>query len=115
MNPSAGLLVAFAMFLVGGAVAVAGTYGPSARVVGRVELCGGKAPGRCRSANGRVTVKDASGRQVATHRTEHAKFEFSLTPGRYTVRAVILGDQTSRSVVAVANETTHASLVFELK
>jgi hypothetical protein len=112
---SAGLFAAFVLLLVGGAAAVAGTYGPSARVVGRVELCGGKAPGGCRSANARVTVKDASGLRVATHRTEQARFEFSLTPGRYTLRAVISGDQTSRWVVAVANETTHANLVFELK
>jgi hypothetical protein len=109
------LLVASALFFVAGAAAVAGIYGPSARVVGRIELCGGHAPGRCRSGNGRVAVRDASGRQVAKHRTDHARFEFSLTPGRYTLLAGASGNQTSRLVVAFAYKTTRANLVFELK
>ena len=115
MKRAVGFLACLATITIVVTAAVAATHGRTARVIGRIELCGGKAPGHCRAANGRVTVRDSQGRQVATERTKHTRFSFALAAGNYTLIATEDGDHTSRPVHATANKTTRANIVFHLK
>jgi hypothetical protein len=98
---------------VGAIPAVAGTNGRSARVVGRIERCGAL-PG-CGPTNARVTIRNSDGHQVAAERTKHARFAFTVLPGRYTIVATLDGDHTGRPVHLTANNTTRANITFALK
>ena len=75
----------------------------TAVVAGYVQVCGGPAPGRCRTESvgfcqpprgcvtaDRVAAVNASGRRVASQRLRHGRFKLHLVPGRYTIE--LLGD-----------------------
>lgn len=114
MKRSIGLLACLATGVITVSVALAATRAQTARIVGRIELCGGL-PGPCRAANGRVTVRNSQGHRVATHRTKHSRFSFTVAPGSYTLIATWDGRHTSSAVHATANKTTRANITFALK
>lgn len=87
------------------AVIVAGGSGAarSGTLAGRVQLCGGPAPGRCHTATfgsclppegclstDRVLIATPQGERVAERRLHHARFHLQMAPGRYAV--TLLGD-----------------------
>jgi hypothetical protein len=92
-----------------------------ARVHGRLERCGGPAPGRCRAAHarsvslidsrGRVATKEAAGRGGTLSR-------FSLAaeaPGRYTLRADIAGTPVIHSVQLRTGHSVLANLILQVR
>lgn len=106
-----------------GAVAVAaivpGTAGASgtardARVTGVVKVCGRPAPGRCSAQRGAISVMNAAGRVVATHKLAKGRYSFVLVPGRYTllVKSPLGSTVATRPVTAKIHRTTRENIVI---
>lgn len=85
-----------------------------ARVAGLIRLCGGPAPSRCFSQDATVTVLDAQGQVVATAKSSHARFAFSLPPGTYSLIASTGGVRGERKVVLKADRTVQATIVVPI-
>lgn len=80
-----------------------------ARVHGVIHLCGGPAPSRCFTQNATVT---ATGTAIATERTDHAAFSFTLPPGTYTLTATTGGTSGTRHVTLVAGQNLTADITM---
>jgi hypothetical protein len=99
-------------------VGSAKTLPRNARVVGKVSLCEGPLhPGipDCTTfppKRALVAVIGSPGNVVVKQATQNGRFSFSLRPGRYTLVAQVNGASTRRSVVAKADKTVYANLVF---
>jgi hypothetical protein len=111
MRRIAVLVCAVAVLL---AVADAGcaSTAPRGRVTGLIRVCGGPAPGRCRSDDGTAYVLGARRRVLATQETRHARFSFLMPPGRYTLAAMADGMRDQRSIIVKADVVLHANIVF---
>jgi hypothetical protein len=83
------------------------------RVTGRIQLCGGPAPGRCFSRNGTVSVL-ARNVVVAKQTTRHSRFSFLLVPGNYILVATTGGIQRQRTIVVKAHQLLHANIVISV-
>ncbi len=105
----------------------------SATVTGSVGICGGPAPGRCRTervgfcqqpqgcvTTDRVRALNRQGQRVATRKLRGARFTLHLAPGRYTIE--LLGDgkhvhgkvMQSKKIRARAHHTTVVRFVFNV-
>ena len=83
--------------------APAASAGREARVTGLIRVCGGPIgvsgrPRPCWHQNGTVSVLGPNGHVIATQRTHHARFSFSLRPGTYTLLARTGGTRGQRTV-----------------
>jgi hypothetical protein len=85
-----------------------------ADVSGLVRLCGGPAPSRCFYQDATVTVLDPRSEVVATGKTSHARFFFSLPPGTYTLVARTGGTRGQRKVTLTAHHTMQANIVIPI-
>jgi hypothetical protein len=92
-----------------------------ARVHGRVERCGGPAPGRCEPAHVRsVSLLNSRGRvirrDIARHDGSLSRFSLIVKhPGRYTLRADIAGTRVTRPVDLRTGHLTAANLTLQIK
>jgi hypothetical protein len=94
--------------------------GGDAHVTGLIRLCGGPAvnghaPTRCFSQDGTVTVLDPRNDIVATQKTSHGRFSFSLPAGTYTLVARTGGARGQRLVVAKAHQTLRVNVVIAIR
>ncbi len=100
-----------------GSVASLASASPSvahdARVVGKVRLCGGPAPGHCFSQSATVTAY-AHHQSIAQQQTHHGRFRFQLLPGPYLLVATSGGAQGQQKVYARKNQTTHTRIVIHI-
>jgi hypothetical protein len=88
------------------------TTTPRGRVTGLIRLCGGPAPGRCFSQDGRAYVLGARHRIVETQQTRRARFSFLLPPGQYTLVAKTGGTRGQRAIAIKAHQVLHANIVI---
>jgi len=81
-------------------------------VSGSIRLCGGPAPSRCFDQEGTVSVLGRHDRLVATQRTVHSRFSFTLPAGTYTL-IVRDGDVRGQRQVRIgAGQTLRANVVI---
>ena len=91
--------------------------GREARVTGLIRLCGGPIgvngrPRPCWHQNGTVTVLGSHGHVVATEKTRHARFSFSLPPGTYVLLARTGGTRGQRTVRLRPGLTLQANITI---
>lgn len=106
---------------------------PGSAASGYVSLCGGPAPGGCRSAtigfctasrgcmtSDRVVALDAHHRVAARAALSHARYSLRLAPGRYTLALLADGRRARgvvlqrRPVTVVAHTTSVLAFVFQV-
>lgn len=110
--------VALLWMLAPAGAASAKTPPRNGRVVGTVSLCEGplrRGVPDCTTfppKHALVSVIGSRRNVVVKQSTQNGRFSFSVPAGRYTLLAQVNGASTSRSVVAKADQTVHANLVF---
>jgi len=82
------------------------------RVSGSIRLCGGPAPSRCFDQDGTVSVLGRHDRLLATQRTAHSRFSFTLPAGSYTLLARTGGTRAQRRVAITAARTLRVNIVI---
>jgi hypothetical protein len=110
------IIVASVAVVLGIAVPSGAVTAPHGRVTGLIRLCGGPAPGRCFSQDGTAYIVLGPGHRVmASQKTQHARFSFSLPPGHYTVVAKTGGTRGQRPIVIKANQVLRANVVIAIR
>lgn len=106
--------------LCGVAVALSGTAiayaainsGGSGRVVGKVRLCGGPAPGQCFTQRATVTAYRHHKAVAHTQTAQRGRFSLRLGAGRYLLIARSGGAQGQRNVAIRHDRTTDTRIVI---
>jgi hypothetical protein len=90
-------------------------------VAGKIERCGGPAPGECtREQVEAVSLLDVRGRVVTREHAERGSrfsaFRISAeVPGRYVLLTSIAGQRVRQKVTLDAGQTDHVNLVEQVK
>ena len=83
-------------------------------VTGSVRLCGGPAPARCYALEGTISVLGRHDRLVASQRTAHSRFSFTLPAGGYTFLARAGDVHGQRQVHIEAGQTLRVNVVISV-